>query len=200
MAPRVVNKAEKRREIASSCEDLIHELGISKITVSQVAKTAGIGKGTVYEYFENKNDIIFEIINIHIEKYHNDFLESIKDVESTKEKVFHFFSFVLDGSKDNLKHFNGYKDFLSIVLADENSQMKDFNCDTNDFFKNKIKLFINEGIEKGELIKEAANLAEGLLIFEKGLVLLKMTQNNYDVKNDFDLFINTIFDLIEVKK
>lgn len=199
MAPKVVDKTIKRREIASSCEKLIHDVGITKITVAQVAICAGIGKGTIYEYFENKNDIVFEIMNIHIENYHNNFLESIKDVKTTKEKIFHFFSFVLDDSEENSRHFNGYKEFLAVVLSDEKSSMKDFNCNAHNFFKEKIKLFINEGIQKGELIPQAADLAEGLLIFEKGLCLLKMTENNCDVKKDFDLFVNTIFDLIEVK-
>lgn len=199
MAPKLVNKAQRRREIATSCETLMHEVGIAKITVAQVAQAAGIGKGTVYEYFENKNDIIFEIINIHIENYHNDFLKSIKDVKSTKDKVFHFFSFVLNDNEANQKHFNGYKDFLSIVLSDENSTMKDFNCTAHDFFKEKIELIIKEGIDKGELIPQAANLAQGLLTYEKGLCILKMTQSDFDAKSDFDLFVNTIFDLIEVK-
>lgn len=116
--PKIVDKEQKRREIALSCSNLIHEIGIRKLTVAQVAITAGIGKGTIYEYFENKDDIVFEIINIHIEQYHNEFLETIKDAKTTKEKVFHFFKFVIDDSIENLKHFNGYKEYLSIVLSD----------------------------------------------------------------------------------
>lgn len=199
MSPKVVDKVQRRKEIATSCESLMHEVGITKITVAQVAQAAGIGKGTLYEYFENKNDIIFEIINIHIENYHNDFLKSIENVKSTKEKVFHFFSFVLSDNEANKKHFNGYKDFLSIVLANENSIMKDFHCTANDFFKEKIELIIKDGIQKGELIPQAAGLAQGLLTYEKGLCLLKMTQSDYDAESDFNLFVNSIFDLIEVK-
>ena len=74
MSPRKVNKDEKRREIALKCSDLIHEVGMKKLTVAEVAKTADIGKGTIYEYFENKEDIIFEIINIHIEKHNKELL------------------------------------------------------------------------------------------------------------------------------
>ncbi|MGM0518129.1 MAG: TetR/AcrR family transcriptional regulator [Campylobacterota bacterium] len=200
MSRRKVDKAEKRREVAFSCYDLIHEVGMKNITVAQVAKTAGIGKGTVYEYFENKEDIIFEIINIHIENYHNQFLETIKEVKTTREKIRHFFRFVLDNSQENLKKFNGYKEYLSVVLSDENSAMKDFNCDANGFFKNELKKVILEGVNNGELIPEALELSDGLLVFEKGLVLLKMSENDYDVYEEFNKFINTIFKLIEVKK
>ena len=37
------------------------------------------------------------------------------------------------------------------------------------------------------------------MIFEKGMALLKMTQDDFDSKFFCETFINTIFDLIEVK-
>ncbi|PIF04525.1 MAG: TetR family transcriptional regulator [Arcobacter sp.] len=200
MSPKKVDKEQKRKEIALACADLIHDMGIKKMTVSQVAKTAGIGKGTVYEYFENKEDIVFEIINIHINNYHKEFLESIKFAKTTKDKIKHFFKFVLDNSEANLRHFNGYKEYLSIVLSDENSKMKDFNCKTSGFFKEQLSIVIEAGIKKGELIPEALDLVNGIFIFEKGLILLKMSENNYSPIEDFEKFIDTIFKFIEVKK
>ena len=198
--PKIVDKEQKRREIALSCSNLIHEIGIRKLTVTQVAITAGIGKGTIYEYFENKDDIVFEIINIHIENYHNEFLETIKDVKTTKEKVFHFFKFVIDDSVENLKHFNDYKEYLSIVLSDENSEMKKFNNSCHTFFNEQLRKIIKEGIEKNELIPQSMNLIDGLMIFEKGVALVKMTQDGFDSVEACNMFINAIFDLIEVKK
>ncbi len=198
MAPRV-DKEQKRREIAISCSDLIYEVGIKKLTVSEVAKKAGIGKGTIYEYFENKDDIVFEIINIHIEQYHEIFLETIKEVKTTKEKVLHFFKFVIDDGIENMKHFNGYKEYLSIVLGEENSEMKKFNNSCHVFFNEQLRTIIKDGIQKNELIPESINLIDGLLSFEKGIALQKMTQDNFDAKNSCEMFINVIFDLIEVK-
>ena len=200
MAPKVVDKEQRRKEIATTCSDLIHDIGMKKLTVAQVAIKAGIGKGTIYEYFENKDDIVFEIMNIHIDTYHNEFLETIKDVKSTKQKIFHFFKFVIDDSIENLKHFNGYKEYLSIVLSDDNHAMKKFNLKCNVFFNDQLRKFIKEGIDKKELIPESINLVDGLLTFEKGLALIKMTQDDFDAKSSCELFINTLFDLIEVEK
>ena len=173
MAPKVVDKEQKRREIAISCKDLIFEVGIRKLTVAQAAKTAGIGKGTIYEYFENKYDIVFEIINISIEEYHQEFLKVIKNVKSTKEKVYYFFKFVLDDSDENMKQFNAYKDYSSIVLSDDNQLMKKYNDTCHIFFKEQLENVINEGIKSNELIPQAKNFIDGLLVFEKGLVLQK---------------------------
>lgn len=200
MSPRKVNKEEKRREVALKCFDLIHDGGMKKLTVAQVAKTAGIGKGTVYEYFENKDDIIFEIINMHIEHHHNKFLETIKDVKTIREKVYYFFDFVMNDSEENVKHFNGYREYLSIVLSDENENMCNFNDKCNDFFKEQLKLMIEEGILNKELQPLSRNFIDGIMTFEKGVALMKMTQINFDAKKSCEDFLGNLFDLIEVKK
>ncbi|PLY07058.1 MAG: TetR/AcrR family transcriptional regulator [Arcobacter sp.] len=200
MSPRKVNKEEKRREIALSCIDLIYDVGMKNLTVAQVAKNAGIGKGTVYEYFENNDDIIFEIINMHIEEHHKEFSKEVLKLETIKDKIELFFDFVLNDSEKNIKHFNGYKEFLSIVLSEENFSMKEFNCNKNEFFKNELIKIFEEGIAKGELKEEAIDLADGVITYQKGLALRKMSQNNFDVRADFEKFMNTIFKLIKVKK
>ena len=173
---------------------------MKNITVAQVAKTAGIGKGTVYEYFENKEDIIFEIINIHIEEYHEQFIQSIQEIDSTREKIYLFFDFVLNDSEENQKHFKGYKDYLSVLLAEENNEMYDFNNSCSVFFKTQLEVIIQEGIDKNELLPIANDFVDGLMVFEKGLVLMKMSNKSFDAKKSCKQFIENFFDLIEVKK
>lgn len=199
MSLRKVNKDEKRREVALSCLDLMDEVGMKNITVAQVAKTAGIGKGTVYEYFENKDDIVFEIINIHIERHHKEFVDAVKHLKTLREKIELFFNFVLDDSEENMKHFNGYREYLSIVLSEDNPILKQFNCDKNEFFGGELLLILSEGVKNGELKPEALDLADGILTYQRGLGLRKMSQTNFNVREDFEKFINTIFKLLEVK-
>lgn len=50
----IVDKDKKRRDIAIACTELLLEKGLKNLTVAEIAKTAGIGKGTVYEYFSKK--------------------------------------------------------------------------------------------------------------------------------------------------
>ena len=200
MSPRKVNKEQKRREIALACFDLIHEIGMKKITVSTVAQTAGIGKGTVYEYFENKDDIIFEIINMHIEHHHNKFLELIKDVKSTRQKVFHFLDFVMIDSEENMRHFNGYKEYLSRVLSDENKSMKQFNTNCHLFFEGKLKTIIEDGIKNKEISPNSIEFIDSIMAFEKGVALQKMTQENFNSYDICEKFINNLFDILELKK
>lgn len=49
---------EKYQAILHAAKEVFAEVGFHAATVSRIAKTAGIGDGTVYLYFENKEDIL----------------------------------------------------------------------------------------------------------------------------------------------
>lgn len=65
MSPRIVNKITKRKKIFNTAIKLFAKYGYENTTVSQIAKAAKIGKGTFYEYFDSKEDII----RLAFEKY-----------------------------------------------------------------------------------------------------------------------------------
>ncbi len=195
----IVDKVQKRRDIALSCNDLLLEKGIKKLTIAEVAKTAGVSKGSIYDYFENKEDIVFEIIRSHIAGYQEEINAKINPDHSTREKVFLLFDFILNDNEEFEKHQNIYKEYMSIDIAGECSNMCEFDNECGVFFKSILEIFINDGIKKGELIESSKDLIDGLLAVEKGFLVIKWTENK-DVKQSFRIFLNTIFDLIEVKK
>ena len=195
----IVDKTQKRRDIALSCSDLLLEKGIKKLTIAEVAKTAGVSKGSIYDYFENKEDIVFEIIRSHISGYQKELNETIDINASTREKVFLLFNFLLSEDKHFEKHQNIYKEYMSIDIAGECTNMCKFDNECAVFFKSILTQFIEDGIFKGELIESSKNLVAGLLAVEKGFLIIKWTENK-DIKKSFRAFLNTIFDLIEVKQ
>lgn len=52
------HKAEVRRRIIESAISLFSEQGITSVTVEQIAAAADVGKGTVYNYFRTKEEIV----------------------------------------------------------------------------------------------------------------------------------------------
>lgn len=57
-----MNITKKRDLILDAMQELMAEGKASSITVSDIARKAGIGKGTIYYYFSSKNDIIEGVI------------------------------------------------------------------------------------------------------------------------------------------
>lgn len=56
-------------------------VSLSSIKVADIAKSAGIGKGTVYEYFKNKEEVIAKSI---LYKMHKEFVNMIIKIESVE--------------------------------------------------------------------------------------------------------------------
>ncbi len=48
----------KREQILDALQELMTEASVDSISVSDIARRAGIGKGSIYYYFSSKNDII----------------------------------------------------------------------------------------------------------------------------------------------
>jgi AcrR family transcriptional regulator len=62
--PRIVDKEQKRTEIARKTMPLIAKYGYENTPIRLITTEAGIGKGTFYEYFSCKEDVLNEIIQL----------------------------------------------------------------------------------------------------------------------------------------
>ena len=58
MTPKIVDKEQRRLEIALAALEVFAREGFETTSISQIAKAIGIGKGTVYEYFPSKEALI----------------------------------------------------------------------------------------------------------------------------------------------
>jgi len=192
----IVNKEEKRRAIALSCSELLLEHGISDLTISQIAKTAGVGKGTIYEYFENKEDIVFEIITTYMMEFEVRLFEIIGESQTIKEKVYHFLSLLFND--ENAKQLNLYREFLAISLTSGTEEMVAFSTGCKMRFASILDQIIGEAVTRGEIRAEAGKLTSTILIFEKGIVVDSKV-SALDAKQEIREFLDTLFELIEVK-
>jgi len=193
----IVNKEEKRNSIACSCKEILLQHGINNLTISQIAKTAGVGKGTIYEYFENKEDIVFEIITVFIAEYEQILQELVSQNISTKEKVFHFLCQIHE-EKEGKRQLKIYREFLAISLSNGTEGMIDFNIKCRMQFTSILENILQEGIRKKEISVKALDFVSALLVYKLGLVIESHTAG-LDVKRDAEVYLNALFTLIEIK-
>ena len=193
----VVDKEKKRSDIACSCMELLLEHGIKNLTISQIAKTAGVGKGTIYEYFENKEDIVFEIITMFIVAHEKKLQEITDQNISTKDKLFHFFYMIHEDENSN-KQLNIYREFLAISMTNGTQEMVDFNIKCREKFTDILGQIVKEGVMKGEIRTEAQDMVSALLTFKLGLVVETHTAA-LDAKEEITRSLNALYKLIEIK-
>ena len=187
----VVDKDEKRRDIAMSCKELLLERGIRDITIAQLAKRAGVGKGTIYEYFENKEDIVFEIITVFMSEYEAKLIKTIESNKSSREKLYTFFAFIFEDSS-YLKQMTIYREFLAISLLNGTDKMVDFSISCKVRFTIILEDIITYAIKRGELTTALLEFVPFMLIFEKGLIV-DSKASSVDALSEIDRFVNMLF-------
>jgi len=53
---------DKRIKIIMASKDIFEAMGYHEAKISEIAKLAGVGKGTVYEYFDSKESLFEEMV------------------------------------------------------------------------------------------------------------------------------------------
>ena len=193
-----VDKEKKRNDIACSCKEILLEHGIRDLTISQIAETANVGKGTIYEYFKNKEDIVFEIITVFIAEYEKRLLAMVQEDISTKEKLFHFFS-MIHGEEDGMKQMAIYREFLAIAMTQGTPEMIAFNMKCRNVFSDILGQIIDIGIEKKEIDASFQALKSALLTFKLGLVV-EIHTAGLDPEKEVEQFLDTLFTLAKNKE
>lgn len=189
-----VDKEKKRRQIILACKSLILDNKLCELPISKIAQTSNVGKGTFYEYFKNKEDLVYETINFLFQDYIERKISKISTVSQTEEKVKTYFNFFFD---DSIKEFRAiYLKFISIYISNPSSKIKEFqkkyeleNC-------NILDDIINTAIKKKEineksdiLIKELYDLSENIYI---------RTNSIKKSKNQMEQFFKYFYNIIKI--
>jgi len=173
-------KELKRKTIAKSCCELFAQDGFTNISVETIAKTAGIGKGTIYEYFTKKEDIILELMGCLQEEYDNSLEERFIAIENNKEKLFLLFEiFLVTNEKITLQRAI-YKQFLIVSFIYPSNTILEYHAN----LRNK---YIS-------VIENISNDFDGALIFDTiiGFFVVSITTKNYDLKTTITQYLNLI--------
>jgi len=187
----IVDKEAKRRDIALSCQNILHQHGIENLTIAQIAQTAGVGKGTIYEYFANKEDIVFEIITTIIHDNIQRLEELAQTSLSTREKLFRFGYSLFEGEMGK-KHLKIFREFIAIALTHHTEEMLDFSEKTRTEFRLILNRIIADGIAQGELTERFRNIAESLIIFSTGL-MIDSHLHGFSIEKELNTFLDLLF-------
>ena len=194
----IVDKVQKRKDIAFSCKDIFVENGINTLTISQIAKVAGVGKGTIYEYFHNKEEIVFELVNILMKEHSQKLQITLSEQKSVKDKVKKFSEFFYTEENSELRTI--YKEFISISLVTPNKNMLAFQTECFNNYYLWFEEIFKRGVQDSELIPQSIGLVRGIFVTAEGMFIASTSTNAIDdLERDLNNYIDNLFALIEVK-
>ena len=73
--------ADTRDTILNAAAEILKEKSFFEMTLADVAKKAGVSKGTLYYYYNNKNDILFDTADRYLDSLSSDLLAWVDNAE-----------------------------------------------------------------------------------------------------------------------
>ena len=176
---KIIDKEEKRCDIALSAITLFCEKGIQQTSIDQIAKSAGVAKGTIYLYFKNKEEIVFTIWDIFTQQHEEVFYKRINPNMSEKEKILEYYNFSeCQEGFDKEQTLILFQHFVSSMLIDKTLLYTDY---FESFFQKDYDFITScfyEGIKKGEfVIEDVEMLANSIIMVLKGLLVRAKDSN-----------------------
>lgn len=136
--------SEKRDRILLSAEKVFAEYGFHKAKVSDIAGLAGVAEGSIYDFFENKEDLLLSITEVRL-KGHMALLPETFHVNTPIRKLRRLIR----------HHFGLYmqnRDFLKVFVMDNLLSQRFYTSRAFDIFNEYMKSLegiIEEGKREG---------------------------------------------------
>lgn len=146
-------KEIKKQKILEAAYKLFVQNGYHNTKIIDIAVEAGIGKGTVYEYFDSKENLLLDIVSSGIEEHFVD-CERVLEIEGTQtEKLLEL---VMVGTRYSKKNAERMITIMMMVFDTNDGMPKAFISKAHDIWKQEYTIMnqiIAKGIETGEFRK-----------------------------------------------
>ena len=174
MSPRVVDKAAKRREILKSAMTVFAQRGIYDFKMIDIARAAQVGKGTLYEYFSSKEDLIAGCFDLFLQDYNGYLAGRMKSAGDPVEKLTIMIKASFEFFVKNRDTLEIVFDFWAASIRYKDGQP--LMSGANDGYRKvigEVAGLIREGIDQGVFRPVDARLASRMLLASLDGLLLQ---------------------------
>lgn len=183
--PKIVDKEEKKAIILEASIKVLAERGWNKTKISDIAKAADIGKGTVYEYFRSKDELFAASFQYFMAQAENIVAGRLSSIDDPVERLWAYFlswadifeseyvnylEIVLDFWAEGIRNKNG---FYSVNLMDF-------------YYKNRtvIEMLLDECIAQDEIKPVDTKIVASIIIGSLDGLMIQwiMDRDVFDLK------------------
>jgi TetR/AcrR family fatty acid metabolism transcriptional regulator len=136
-----------RTKIVNSLKALIEQKEFSAITTAEIARNAGVTEALIYKYFDDKRDLLHQVLGEYLERYFIQFQMDMKGIKGALNKL----------RKLIWGHLNVYstnRAFARILLLEVRSYSDYYRSETYEQVKRYSSILleiIKEGVASGEI-------------------------------------------------
>lgn len=145
-APKAPKGSDKRARILNSAVRVFAENGFYATRVSDVAKAAGVADGTIYLYFDSKEELLVSLFEDRVEKllsFMNEELPKHPDAKEKLRAVILLQLGLLEGERD-------LAEVITVILRQSTKLMKEYAAPRFAAYLDAIARIVSDGQKVGE--------------------------------------------------
>ncbi len=199
LTQRQVNSLETKNTIYNTALTLFAKHGYDKVTIEDIAKYAGVSKGTFYTHFKSKDHVFleqFEKIDNHYERM----LKNVDPQESASNRLL-IYARALTGYCSDMAGVNIMKIVYANQISVTTKATKLLNDETRKLYS-LVHEIVVLGQERGEFRTDISSHDLLIMIIRLGRALIYdwcLYDGNYDLNEEGQRYFGFILDFCQKK-
>lgn len=134
---------ETKERIIQEAKNLFLRLGIRSVSMDDIATQLGISKKTVYQHFQDKDELVDRVLQMQINNMQAETTETVQSASNAIEEIFNTMDMMV-------KHSRNMNPMVLFDLQKYHlSSFQKFHAYKNDFLLNIISNNLKKGVEEG---------------------------------------------------
>lgn len=171
---------EKRENILRTAARLFADQGFARTDVAQIAKRAGVAKGSIYNYFESKEDLYLCVCRDGIERSRQAVYSDIRPEWDLYRQIDHIFR---RGVAFVLAHPQYARLYLNVASAGMEHFADQLSLEVEKYTSDHLKRIIADGMRRGIVRKDVdVSLAAFLINSLYIIFVLSLVSRHFQIR------------------
>jgi AcrR family transcriptional regulator len=146
------HRERQRRRILDAARKLFDERGIDRVTMAEITAASGLQPSTVYQYFSNKDDIVWEIVSQLMVNASEDAAQSLEGAPNGLSKITRLLEYMAEELANNQARVRFMAQFDAMYARDWPAErLLTLEAQVNPPGMQYFEDLIREGIADGSL-------------------------------------------------
>ena len=171
---------EKQTRILEAAAVLFADRGFDRTDVAEIAKKAGVAKGSLYNYFETKDDLYLHVCRLALDRWRQAAYGGLSPEWDIYRQLRHLFH---QGAAFARQHPEYVRLYLSISVPGLERFAEVLSPDVEKYFADHFKELLRAGIERGLVRADVdVNLAAFLINSVYATYILALVSRHYRIR------------------
>ncbi|MEW5909185.1 MAG: TetR/AcrR family transcriptional regulator [Thermodesulfobacteriota bacterium] len=193
-------KEKKERRIAQAALRLFSTKGYRAASVDRIAEEAGVGKGTIYEYYDSKSDIFLAATKEWMMEFQEKFQSRLSEIEDPVEQL----QAVARMNVELIEPLDPVNARMTVevirqgiledgVIFGRRNEMRDVMQGMQKIVEKILLTGISRKLFKAEIARDVSSIAANFLAYLDGIMLHGiLSENHFQIKEKVGGFMEIL--------